>query len=97
VSRVGGTPAAAPVLMRSFVLTTSILGGALASAPVVAQPHRVDDVTARGLTAEQVQRYAAVYYPAIRACYLELGERSPGATGELAINQDRHRPRGPRP
>jgi hypothetical protein len=77
--------------MRTPVLLASILASALVGAPVLAQPHRGDNVDARGLSAEQVQRYAAVYYPAIRACYLELGKPSPGATGELAITIVIHR------
>lgn len=38
----------------------------------------------RSLSAETVQRYAAPYLPAIRACYLQHG-RMRGATGELRV------------
>jgi hypothetical protein len=50
-----------------------------------------DDVDERGLTAEQVERYAASYFPMIKACYLEHGRKAKRATGELALRLVVHR------
>lgn len=69
-----------------FAATSSFAGGG--------PPERGrtrDDVDERSLTADQVQRYAASYYPMIKACYFEHGRKSRDATGELALKLIVHR------
>jgi hypothetical protein len=43
------------------------------------------------LNAQEVQRYAAVYYAPIRACYLQHGRAAKGSSGELALKLVVHR------
>ena len=74
--------------IRSLCLA---LGLVLVTGVVSAQPRRIDDPDARGLTSEQIQKYAAVYYPEVRACYLQFGKPAPGSTGELALKLVVHR------
>ena len=50
-----------------------------------------DDVDQRTLTADQIQRYAASYQPAIKGCYFAHGRPAKTATGELALNLIVHR------
>lgn len=79
--------------MRASIATLLVLA---ATATAAADPDRDrgrtrDNVDERGLTAEQIERYARVYYPGIRACYFEFGRASRAATGELAIKLVIHR------
>jgi hypothetical protein len=53
--------------------------------------HVIDDTDARTLTADQIEHYAASYYSAIRACYVEHGLPAKGASGELALRLVVHR------
>ena len=70
-----------------FIATT-----AFADEPTQGQGQRTgDDVDSRSLTAEQVERYTASYYPMIRACYLKHGRGASGATGELSLKLVVHR------
>jgi hypothetical protein len=48
----------------------------------------------RGLSAKEVERYAAPYLPAIKSCYLAHGKRAPRATGELSLRLLVHRDGG---
>lgn len=73
--------------MRAALLTALVLATSTASA----QPWRADNVEERGLTAEQIQRYASGYFPEIKACYLEHGRKSRSATGELSLRLIVHR------
>ena len=50
-----------------------------------------DDVDQRTLSADQVERYASVYYSAIRSCYFEHGLAAKTATGELSVKLTVHR------
>jgi len=75
-----------------------IIATLLATTTAAAQPMRDDqrgrtrdNPDERGLTAEQIQRYARPYYPGIRACYFEFGRRSRTATGELKLQIVVHR------
>jgi hypothetical protein len=81
--------------MRTSLATVLILA---ATTTAIADPRSGpdrgrtrDDVDERGLTADQIQRYAQVYYPGIRACYAAHGRKARTATGELAIKLIVHR------
>jgi hypothetical protein len=52
------------------------------------KPYAEED---RQLSAQELQRYAAVYYAPIRACYLQHGRVAKGSTGELALELVVHR------
>src|SRR5204862_258718 len=79
--RAGTSDAAAIVVMRALL---SIATLPAATTTAAAQPSTANDqrgrtrdnTDERGLTAEQVQRYARPYYPGIRACYFEFGRRA---------------------
>ena len=77
--------------MRALPLLASLLVVSTAFADEGARGRARDDVDTRSLTAEQVQRYAASYYPMIKACYFEHGRTSRTATGELALKLVVHR------
>lgn len=81
--------------MRTSLATLLVLAASVSAA---AEPIRErdrgrtrDDVDERGLNADQIERYARVYYPGIRACYFEFGRAARAATGELAITLVIHR------
>jgi hypothetical protein len=60
-----------PIIMRALLVLCLLATSASAGSD-------------RSLSAETVQRYAAPYLPAIRACYLEHG-RMRGASGDLRV------------
>ena len=78
--------------MRALITAATLFISATALADEPTETGRTrDDVDTRSLTAEQVQHYAASYYPMIRACYFEHGRAAKGATGELAVTLVVHR------
>lgn len=74
-----------------------MLGGeALADAPAPSPPpdagsERVLDVDRKTLSAEEVERYVAPYFPAVRTCFLTHAKAARKATGELRIELVIHR------
>lgn len=77
--------------MRSFLLVLILLAmvtPAWAGEPPPSRRHLDDDY---GLTKEQIERYAAPYFPEIRACYATHGRSSRAATGELSVRIVVHR------
>jgi hypothetical protein len=80
------------LIMRAALLIASLFVGSSALAGEPTRDGRTrDDVDSRSLSAEQVQHYAASYYPMIRTCYFEHGRTARGATGELALKLVVHR------
>ena len=78
--------------MRALPTAVTLLVSATAFADDATEPGRTrDDVDQSSLTADQIQHYAASYYPMIRACYFEHGRVARGATGELALRLVVHR------
>jgi hypothetical protein len=82
-------------IMRTSLASVFVLAATMTAA---AQPYAGrdrgrtrDDVDERGLNAEQIERYARVYYPGIRTCYLAYGQTAKTATGELKIKIVVHR------
>lgn len=55
---------------------------------------RRTDVDERGLTKEQIERYAATYFPDVRACYIAHGRSSRNSTGVLTLRIVVHRSGG---
>lgn len=88
-----GTPDARRCGMRAFVLFLTVL--AITSSTAFAgesQPApRRPDAAERGLTKDQIERYAAPYFPEIRACYVSYGRWSRNSTGELTLRIVVHR------
>lgn len=89
-----GTADAAQMVVMRALLPLALLLAATTSA--AAQPQRDrgrtrDNVDERGLTADQIERYARGYYAGIRACYFEFGRKAKKATGEFAIKVVIHR------
>lgn len=74
--------------MRSLVLVP-LLAMSMPAWAGETQPSRRDDDY--GLTKEQIERYAAPYFPEIRACYAAHGRPARSATGELSLRIVVHR------
>jgi hypothetical protein len=86
----GGTADAVASIMRALSILLTLLP-LTATAGERTRGIKVDDTDSRTLSADDIERYAATYYPAIRACYFEHGRASPAATGELALKLVVHR------
>ncbi len=70
--------------MRTFALVPILV----MSAPSWAgenQPPQHSSADERGLTKDQVERYAAPYFPEVRACYATYGRTARNATGDLSL------------
>ena len=71
--------------MRGLIVGLGFLLGGEALADAPAPPHdagtaRVLDVDRKTLSAEEVERYVAPYFPAIRTCYLTHAKPARNAT-----------------
>jgi hypothetical protein len=77
--------------MRALLTLATLLFASTAWADDPWRGRTRDDVEVRSLNANQLERYAAPYYPMIRACYLEHGRKSPGATGDMTLRLVIHR------
>ncbi len=73
--------------MRSLIAALVVMLGGDA----LADNERVLDVDRKTLAAEEVERYVAPYFPAIRTCYLTHAKAARKATGELRIELVIHR------
>jgi hypothetical protein len=70
--------------MRTLVAISVIVMSGPAWAGENQPSHRVP-ADGRGLTKDEVEHYAAPYFPEIRACYSTYGRPARNATGELSL------------